>query len=68
LPPARTRRQGPVGRNRAAMLANRPVQDRKARSSAKAEYGCGQRALCASNSFPSSKPNPLATHAKVSIG
>jgi hypothetical protein len=50
------------------MLANRPVQDRKARSLAKVEYGCGQRALTASNSFPSSKGNPLDTHAKVSIG
>jgi hypothetical protein len=30
LPPAGTRRQGPVGRNRAAMPANRPVQDRNA--------------------------------------
>ena len=30
MPPARTRRQGPVGRNRAAMLDNRPVRDRNA--------------------------------------
>ena len=46
----------------------RPERKRHAMPPAEAWYGCGQRALSASDSFPSSKGNPLATHAKVSIG
>jgi hypothetical protein len=45
----------------------RPERKRHAMPPAEAWYGCGQRALTASDSLPSSKPNPLATHAKVSI-
>ena len=46
----------------------RPERKRHAMPPAEAWFGCGQRALTASDSFPSSKGNPLDTHAKVSIG